>query len=243
MARIDAPQLDDLNIIFLHQLIFDIPQLTRFIIRIPNIKIPGTARLFFGHRAVKVEFSRKLDKVLRLEVLCRSSDWQLSSVTELCSSLSPLTSLVEHLYIQHRDRDLELFCDDEMENSQWLELLHPFTSLKELYLSRENAPRIAAALQDLVGERATEVLPALQRVFIEEHHPSRPVQEAIDKFIAARQLSGHPVAVSHHIWRFYTGTLRRPSPFVVPSSPFAIRGTVTTKSSSTTYTIVFLTFT
>ncbi len=197
MARINAPQLDDLNIIFLHQLIFDTPQLTRFISRTPKIKIPDTARVFFSYFAVEVEFSRILDEVLKLEVSCRPSDWQLSSVAEVCSSLSLLTSSVEHLYIDDRGEDLKLFCDDEMENSQWLELLHNFTSLKALYLSRGNAPRIAAALQDLVGERATEVLPALQRVFMEELHPSGPVQEAIDKFIAARQLSGHPIVVSH----------------------------------------------
>lgn len=197
MARINAPQLDDLNIIFLHQLIFDIPQLTGFISRTLNIKTPDTAIVYFSYFAVEVEFARILDKVLKLEVSCRSSDWQLSSVAQVCSSLSPLTSSVEHLYVDDRGEDLKLFCDDEMENSQWLELLHPFASLKALYLSRGNAPRVAAALQDLVGERTTEVLPALQRVFMEELHPSGPVQESIDNFIAARQLSGHPIAVSH----------------------------------------------
>ena len=201
MARIDAPQLNDLNINFFHQLIFDIPQLTRFISRTPSVGTSDIANIFFSYSAVEVEFPRIFDKVLKhealkLEVSCRPSDWQLSSIAEVCSSLSPLTSSVERLYINDRGEVLAL-CDDEVESSQWLELLHPFTSVKALYLSRRNAPRIADALQDLVGEGASEVLPALQRVFMEELHTSGPVQEAIDKIVAARQLSGHSVTVSH----------------------------------------------
>jgi len=42
-----------------------------------------------------------------------------------------------------------------------------------------------------------EVLPALQSLFLEEFLPSEPVQEAIGKFVAARQLAGHPIIVSH----------------------------------------------
>jgi len=43
----------------------------------------------------------------------------------------------------------------------WLQLLLLFTALKILYLPKEFAPGIAAALQELVGRRITEVLPSL----------------------------------------------------------------------------------
>jgi hypothetical protein len=42
----------------------------------------------------------------------------------------------------------------------------------------------------------TEVLPAPQTLFLEETPLSEPVQENIGKFVSARQLSGHPIAVS-----------------------------------------------
>ena len=90
----------------------------------------------------------------------------------------------------------QLHWQDDIENSQWLELLHPFTAVKDLYISQEFTPRIAPALQELVGERVTEVLPALQTLFLEEPLPSGPVQETIGQFVAARQLAGHPIAVS-----------------------------------------------
>ena len=55
--------------------------------------------------------------------------------------------------------------------------------------------RIAPTLQELVGGRATEVLPALQTLSLQGTLPSG-VQETIDKFVAARELAGHPIAVS-----------------------------------------------
>jgi hypothetical protein len=74
---------------------------------------------------------------------------------------------------------------------QWLELFRPFTAVKDFYIPSEFAPLITAALQE-----ATEVLPALETLFLKEPHPSGPVQEAIARFVAARQLAGHSIAVS-----------------------------------------------
>ena len=82
---------------------------------------------------------------------------------------------------------------DDTENSQWLELFRPFSAAKDLHISREFMPRIAPALQ---GERVTEVLPALQTIFFEEKLTSELVQETVGQFVAARQLSGHPIAIS-----------------------------------------------
>ena len=68
--------------------------------------------------------------------------------------------------------------------------------MKDFYLYSEFTPRIAPTLQELVGERVTDVLPALKNLFLEEPLPSGPVQERIGQFVAARQLAGHPIAVS-----------------------------------------------
>jgi len=58
---------------------------------------------------------------------------------------------------------------------------------------------VAPALQELAGERATEVLPALQNLFLRTlgRQPSGPVKEAIGQFIATRQPYGHPVTVHY----------------------------------------------
>jgi hypothetical protein len=134
---------------------------------------------------------------LQIAISCREPDWQLSSIEQVCnSSLRPL-STVEVLYIEHEYSQL-VWKNDAIENTLWLQLLLPFTTAKDLYLSKEFAPGIAAALQELVGARITEVLPSLQNIFMEGLEPSGPLQENIGRFVAARRLSDHPIAIS--VW-------------------------------------------
>jgi len=133
---------------------------------------------------------------LKLKISCKALDWQFSSLAQVCNwALPPNT--VERLDIRE-DPEFEPHWEDEMEDRQWMELLLPFTAVKDLYLSEELALRIPFALKELVW--STEVvLPALQNIFLEGLQPStrRLVQEAIGPFIAARQLSTYPVAVNY----------------------------------------------
>jgi hypothetical protein len=68
--------------------------------------------------------------------------------------------------------------------------------VKNVYVFKAFSQCISSALQDLVGERMTDVLPALESLFLEGFQHSGPVQEAIGQFVAARQLLGHPVDIS-----------------------------------------------
>ena len=196
VARIDAPLLDDLRITFFHQLIFESPQLTRFISRTPTFKAYNEARVEFSDLDVTVTFPQTFDRRLKLGISCEQSDWQLSSVAQVCSSSFPpaLIPTVEHLYIRSGFQRPDW--QDDIESSQWLEFFHPFTAMKDLYISSEFAPHIASSLEELVGDGVIEVLPALQTLFLGEPLPSGPVQEAIVRFVVARELSGHPIAVS-----------------------------------------------
>jgi hypothetical protein len=198
VAQIDAPLLDRLEITFFHQLIFNTPQLTQFISRTPNLKTQGEARAVFFQDYVGVILPHAYPRQLQLGVKCRQSDWQLSSLAQIYSSALPqaLILMMEHLYI--RDNFLPPNWEDDIEDNQWLEVFHPFTNVKNLYVSRKLAPCMGPALQELVGERAVEVLPALQSLFLEEFHP-----EVIGKFVAARQRTDHPITVSHWDGKIY----------------------------------------
>jgi len=193
VARIDAPLLNHLNITFFHQLIFDTPQLAQFIGRTPNFEAPDEARVIFSdsHVAVVLPWFDS-------GISCRQSDWQLSSLVQLCTSAFPraLISTVEHLYILEDGWSRPRWQAD-IEDSQWLEFIRLLTAVKYLYLSLDFVSRIAPTLQELVGERVSEVLPALQCIFLEDLQQSGPVPEAIGQFVAARQLSSRPIAVSN----------------------------------------------
>ncbi len=193
---IDAPQLYDLNIILFNQTDFDTPQLAQFINRTPKFRACQEARVQFEFSAIILKLTHWIPNsgyvTSQIRISCREPDWQLSSVAQVCrSSLSSL-STVEDLHIEHHPLALVW-----VENTMWLELLLPFTTVKKLYLAKECAPGIAATLQELVGARITEVLPSLRNIFVMEFEfmPQKPFREHIGKFVAARQLSGHPVAI------------------------------------------------
>jgi hypothetical protein len=189
---IDAPQLKTLDITFFNQIDFDCPRLAQFISRTPTLRALDEAHVQFNDT-----FARVALPTFKIAISCREPDWQLSSIEQVCnSSLHPL-STVEGLYIDH-GYSQPVWKNDAIENTLWLELLLPFTAVKNLYLSKEFAPGIAAGLQELVGGRITEVLPSLQNIFVEGLETSGPFQENIGQFVAARLLSDHPIAIS--VW-------------------------------------------
>jgi F-box-like len=201
VTLIDAPQLKTLNITFFNQIDFDIPRLAQFINCTPKLRVLEETHVHFDHGIASVKLRGRTSKPgldnLMMNISCREPDWQLSSIEQICnSSLHPL-STVEDLNIGYLYSSL-VWKDGAsgIENTLWLEFLLPFTAVKNLYLSREFAPGVAAALQELVGGRITEVLPNLQNVFVEGLKPLGSLQENIGQFVTARQLSGHPVVIS-----------------------------------------------
>ena len=198
VAQIDAPLLKKLTTTFIIKrpasiAALQLGELAHFISRTPQFRTHNEARVAFSGDGVSVTLPQMFHGTLHTGLSCFFD--LLLSLGELCKSLllQALIPMVEHLYI----------CDDGSwygqaadEKSQWLELLHQFTAMKDLYISNELLPRIAPALQELVREGVTEVLPALQTLFLEETVSSSLVQETIWQFVAARQLAGFPVTIS-----------------------------------------------
>jgi len=202
VSRIDAPLLNSITITFFNQLIFDTPLLRHFLCRTDIFKVPHRATVAFDNRAIIITvFSRGVKgdhSLLELRISCKPSDWQLSSLVQVCSSSLPPLPTLERLEIRQRGRHRQRHWQDDIENSQWLELLHPFSSVKHLILGSTLAQLVAPALQELTGGRVTEVLPALQNLFLTlsaRSGRSGPIQDAIAQFVTARRLSGHTVAV------------------------------------------------
>ena len=157
VSRIDAPLLDNSTMTFFNQLIFDTPLLRHFISRTGTFEAPHRAYVAFSDDRVTVTlFGRKGTadhEVLQLGISCRASDWQVSSLSQICSSSLPPFVTFKRLDIRNMRQNWQ----DDMENEQWLELLQPFTSVKDLALSRQWVRRVAPALRELAGERTTEV--------------------------------------------------------------------------------------
>jgi hypothetical protein len=202
VARIDAPQLNALSISLANPIDLGVPQLARFISRTPIFKLLNETRVGFCSESVRLTLSSPTFgfKCLKIVFGCGEDDRQLSTLARVWTSFSPLLSNLDNFFISE-DGCVPSYWQDNIENTQWLELLLPLTAVESLYVSKEFVPGITAALQELVRERTTEVLPTLQNLFLEELQGSGPVHESIGLFVAARQLLDHPIAVS--LWREY----------------------------------------
>jgi hypothetical protein len=207
VSRVDVPQLSFLKIQFFHQLIFDHSQLAQFISRAEKLRALSQVKMLFSLKVVWASFTLPTGILaadcprLEFEISCSGSDWQTLSVEQVCKSTLPSLSNIEHLYIidyPYWSKYRENWPDDT-DSSQWLEFFLPFTTVKDLYLSKEFAQRIAPALQELAGESATEVLPALQNLSVEGLQSLGPELEAIEKFVAVRQLANRPIII--HSWK------------------------------------------
>jgi hypothetical protein len=201
VARIDAPRLNHFHVTLFNQFDFDTPQLVQFISRTPTLKAHDEAHVIIDGSTVKTILQSRTtgyDRgLLNIEILFGESDLQLSSLLRVSTSSFPSLSMVENLYI-YENQYMQVDWEDEIriENTEWLDLLRPYTAVKNLYLSDELGQGIMRALKGSIGGGMTVVLPTLQTVFLDALQVSGPVRENIGQFVDARQISGYPCAIS-----------------------------------------------
>ena len=191
------------SITLFHQLVFDTPLLHNLAERTGMFKTFPRAVISFSSRDIRFVLFQKHGPVepdvLELRISCRPSDWQLSSLTQLIWLSVPSLYALERLELceSHQPQPWQ----EDIEDAQWLEMLRPFSSVKDLVLSVQLAQLVAPVLGALIGESVAEELPALKTIFVEGFLPPgslpSPWQKAIGSFIAARQISGLPVAVHY----------------------------------------------
>jgi hypothetical protein len=197
VSRVNSPSLTTLEttITLFNEHVFDTHSLRDFITRTEIIKTLRRAHISFNAITFYQEPEESIHywNPANLRISCHRIDWRCVSLAELCSSSLPPLPTLERLMLDiHRDTQ---YWYQDMGPTQWLEFLRPFTVVKDLVVSKESVEVVTLALHDLAYENVTGVLPMLQNLFLEALQLSMPTQEAVGQFIAARQLSGHPVNV------------------------------------------------
>ena len=194
LAQIDTPRLRSVNVTYFNQLDFLVPQLPRFIRRTKHLEL-AQSRYSHGHIHIsnsylKLDFGEQENRAsgLTLCISCKWLDWQFLHLAQILGQFPAMVSNVEYLSIDENDLQLEPGWKDSVDDTDWLELLRPFTAVKMLYGSKRLAAHIALALDGVGGEMITDVLPALALLSLED----QPVA-SVEKYLAVRQLCGHPV--------------------------------------------------
>ncbi len=195
VARIDGPQLDRICIHYLNQLVdFQVAQLSKFIDRSVGPKMTLFRQAEVSFSSIGADFAirrafRALSPGWLVETLisCEGIDWQVSHMAQVLSHFSATLSNVVHLRLEaNPDKGRQEGTDD----AEWLHLLHQFSTVQTLDVYGRLAGHVALALEDITGEMVAEVLPSLNLICLAGQPAS-----SVEKFIAARELSGRPVTV------------------------------------------------
>jgi hypothetical protein len=200
VAQIDTPVLESLVVTLFCQEVIEVPQLSKFVRRADKLSLLNQAEVAFRGYWISLNISQELHrtgpKTLVLNLLCLQWALQLSYFARFCASCLPTHASFERLLIYAPVNDIWVDVMDDP-NPQWLELLRSFHAVKDLRLSRDVAPYITHVLRRLPVELVSEVLPALETVFVSEleNFGRVSVKEAISEFADARRLSGHPVSI------------------------------------------------
>jgi hypothetical protein len=197
VARIDGPRLNHILVDYFDQFIdFQVAQLSKFVNRSVGRKSTLFRHAHLTFFSDKVSFQiPHADRLspksgpTNIVIRCEGIDWQVSHMAQVLRHLSVTLSHVIHLKLElGRDHQLE----GTTEDVEWNLLLHRFSDVKTLHVSQDLAEYIAVALEDTARGMFTESLPSLDLIYLEGQPAS-----SVEKFVAARQLSGRPVTVVH----------------------------------------------
>lgn len=195
VSRKDAPHLNAICTYFWIKLVdFQVVQLSRFIDRSfgPTLTLFRCADVTLDKNEVSFNtyhLTHDTDVCYTTNTIsCYEIDYQVSHMAQVLGKFSALLSNVVHLDLKtDADEGLQL---DGLDDIDWL--LHQFSTVKTLYVIWELAGYVALALEDITAEMVTEVLPSLDLICLDGQPES-----SIEKFIAARKVSGLPVTVVH----------------------------------------------
>jgi hypothetical protein len=210
VARIDAPLFDNVTLMLVCRLGFDIQQLTRFISHAPILMCMYSRemmgiRFSHGRAMVDVHPLKSVFPFILSTTSWREADQQVSSMAQIiCSQLAIVVCGIARLDIDYHP-DIPSPPGD-MDDTQWKKNFRPFTFLRTLCLKSQSPTSesfIVSMPRGLSGETATKVLPALDNLYLvrshsEAYHPSEYERQHIQQFITARQHSNHPVTVHYY---------------------------------------------
>jgi hypothetical protein len=201
VGRIDSPRMNHMSIFYIYRLLgFQVAQLSKFIDRSvgPKLIKSGNVEVSFSRSLVAFKFRRRengLDPdthLATINVFYEGINWRVTPISQLLSKFPAAFDNVVHL---------ELKGDEEYPPQgpqiEWSHLLYQFPTMRTLLVHRELAGHVSLALEDIMDEIVTELLPSLELVCLEGE-----LVPLLDKFVAARRYSDRPVIAVNTIKEF-----------------------------------------
>ncbi|KAH9037532.1 hypothetical protein EDB84DRAFT_1137820 [Lactarius hengduanensis] len=196
VGRIDSPQLHQISTVYLNQVVdFQVAQFSNFVDRSVGPKtalckhaqfslFPGGVAFTMCPHVNRSPWDLRPVKTI---ISCQGIGWEVSHVAQMVSQISAIQTNVVHLKFTEL---MDCLFGGTGDDVAWVHLLRQFSAVQTLHVSQGFAGHVALALEDTVGVTVNEVLPSLDLIYLADHPTS-----SIEKFVAARRLSGRPVTV------------------------------------------------
>ena len=198
VARIDAPHLGEINIIFFYQPTIDASQLGQFIERTEIHALRFVAKVETSADSISISFARSTASTdsppLRLQISCKRLDWQLSCMAQVCDRISPFLSRVITLGINTAQ---SLGGKNDGNSEPWLDLLRSFkfSGVECFSVDSEVTTDILRVL-GLANERNLTMLPSLRLFDVDKNiEMVGPSWDSVQSFITSRSIFGRPVDI------------------------------------------------
>ena len=188
VARIDCPRLNSIDLYPKDDPPVDlqVSQVYKFIKRSEDPLLTGFDSVYVDVKDhyIGLRTSHSHSHYIPIFISLLDENWRLSHIFQVFNQFSLLLSNVRHISINSSMRS-----PDRAPTFDEAQFLNTFSALRTLDVFGDHE-YFAPALDYIGEEMAARLLPALELLYIE----GLPVS-SVDKFCAARQLSGHPVTV------------------------------------------------
>ena len=193
VCRITTPRLEDLQIRFFKQLTLSVPRLELFTNTTEYLRLENPVIAFWDEQVVM--YFRDANKYpFIVGVYCWHLDWQVSSMAQICNTLSQAFSAVEHLVLRHNVHSRSSEEHNGVDRIEWRNLLRSFSNLKTLLVEDGLVEQISRCLRLGDGESPLELVPELQ---VLTYYGRRDTSDAFTSFIDSRRSTGRPVTLVH----------------------------------------------
>jgi hypothetical protein len=194
VAQIDTPRVKEINIqSFMREV--ETRQLSQFIGRAANFELAhfraADVVVLSDHASIELDRTEHNQAHFSL-IMSPESDFSIPCMTRVLGQFIAMLCNVGHLSIYGPHHEEFRRGLDSMYKTELLTLLHLFPAVGTLHASGALAVDIISALQDIVEEKVTEVLPALTLLLLGDGvGPVGPPE----RFLSLCRLSSRPVAI------------------------------------------------
>ncbi|KAH9045912.1 hypothetical protein EDB83DRAFT_2553832 [Lactarius deliciosus] len=127
----------------------------------------------------------------------------IAYLTLVLSRMSAVCSHVQYQYLAIYDCENRPGSSwhDYIDRTEWLAFFRQLTTVEMLYIYGGLAAQAVRALEDVLGEMVTEVLPSLHSLWVHTSYLEPVNLKPAEQFLALRRLYGRPVTICHrHFW-------------------------------------------